>query len=93
MLCTPPKGTRAEERLARDYFDMYRFEWPDDESVNFHLPPGDLIRLLRRSGLTVEDLIEVRAPEGGSTRHIDIAMLDWAHRWPTEEIWKARKSS
>jgi SAM-dependent methyltransferase len=91
MLCTPPEGTRAEEQLARDYFGMYRFEWPDDDSVNFHLPSGDLIRLLRRSGLTVEDLIEVRAPEGGTTRDTDIAMFDWARRWPSEEIWKARK--
>src|SRR6202165_4766271 len=39
--CTPPEGTRAEERLARDYFGMYRFEWPDDDSVEFHLPHGD----------------------------------------------------
>jgi SAM-dependent methyltransferase len=91
MLCTPPEGTRAEERLARDYFGMYRFEWPDDDSVEFHLPHGDLIRLFRQNGLTVEDLIEIRAPEDGTTRDTDLVPLDWARRWPSEEIWRARK--
>ena len=93
MLCTPPEGTRAEEWLARDYFGMYRFEWPDDDSVEFHLSHDDLIRLLRRSGLTVEDLIEVRAPGGEATGDTDIATFDWARRWPSEEIWKARKGA
>jgi SAM-dependent methyltransferase len=91
MLCTPPEGTRAEERLAREFFGMHRFEWPDDLSVEFHLSPGKMIRLLRRCGFTVEDLIEVRAPEGGTTRHTDMVTLDWARRWPCEEIWRARK--
>jgi hypothetical protein len=45
---------------------MHRFEWPDDDSVEFHLSHGDMIRLLRRCGLEVEDLIELR-PEPGAT--------------------------
>ena len=89
-LCTPPEGTAAEERLARDYFGMHRFEWPDDDSVEFHLPHGEWIRLLRRNGFTIEDLIEIQAPEGASTR-FDFLTAEWARRWPSEEIWKARK--
>jgi SAM-dependent methyltransferase len=90
MLCSPPEGTITEERLARDYFDMHRFEWPQDHSVEFHLPYGEWIRLFRRCGFTVEDLIEIRAPEDGSTRH-DYVTLEWARRWPSEEIWKLRR--
>jgi SAM-dependent methyltransferase len=89
-LCTPPEGTAAEERLARDYFGMHRFEWPDDDSVEFHLPHGEWIRLLRRNGFTIEALIEIQAPEGATTR-FDFVLADWARRWPSEEIWKARR--
>jgi SAM-dependent methyltransferase len=91
MLCTPPEGTAVEERLARDYFGMHRFEWPDDHSVEFHLPYGEWVRLFRRCGLTVEDLIEIRAPEDASPNRWDFVSPEWARRWPSEEIWKLRK--
>ena len=38
---------------------MHRFEWPDDDSVEFHLGHGDMIRLLRGCGFEVEELIEL----------------------------------
>ncbi len=80
----------ATERLLRPYFGMRRFEWPDDPGVEFHLGYGDMIRVLRSSGFEVLDLIEVRAPEGGTTNdHLQDPA--WARRWPSEEIWKARK--
>jgi SAM-dependent methyltransferase len=91
MLCTPPEGTPVEERLARDYFGMHRFEWPDDGSVEFHLPYGEWLRLFRRCGLTLEDLIEIRAPEDAPPNRWDFVSLEWARRWPSEEIWKLRK--
>jgi hypothetical protein len=69
---------------------MHRFEWPDSNSVEFHLGHGDMIRLLRRCRLDVEDLLELR-PEPGSTPTHALATLDWARQWPCEEIWKARK--
>jgi hypothetical protein len=49
-----------------------------------------MIRLLRRCGLEVEDLIELR-PEPGATASHPLATLKWARRWPCEEVWKARK--
>jgi SAM-dependent methyltransferase len=91
MLCTPDQdGLPAAERLLRPYFGMHRFEWPDDESVEFHLGHGDMIRLLRRWGFEVEDLIEIR-PEPGATASHSLATLEWARQWPSEEVWKARK--
>ena len=91
MLCVPDEEEApATDRLLRPYFGMHRFEWPDDVSVEFHLGHGDLIRLLRRSGFEVEDLIEVR-PAPDATTEWAYAPIEWARRWPIEEIWKARK--
>ncbi len=91
MLTVPDQdGLPAGEQLLRPYFGMHRFEWPDDESVEFHLGHGDIISLLRRCGLEVEDLLELQPPPGATTSH-PIATIDWARRWPTEEVWKARK--
>ena len=93
MLCTPDlESEAATDRLLRDYFDMHRFEWPDDTSVEFHIGYGDMIRLLRSTGFEVEDLIEVRPAADAVSRRPN-APVEWAHRWPVEEIWKARKRS
>lgn len=37
----------ATDQLVRDYFGMHRFEWPEDDTIAFHLGYGDWIRLLR----------------------------------------------
>jgi SAM-dependent methyltransferase len=89
MLCMPDAGA-AGDRMLRDYFGMHRFDWPDDPGVEFHLGYGDWIRLLRGSGFEVEDLLEVRPPEGSTTRY-PFVTLEWSRRWPCEEIWKARR--
>jgi len=91
MLCVPDEaGAPASDRMIRDYFGMYRFDWADEESTEFCLPHGEWIRLLRANGLEIEDLIEIQAPEGATTRY-EFATVEWARRWPLEEIWKARK--
>ena len=83
-------GEPATEHLLRPYFGMHRIEWPDDNSVEFHLPHGELIALLRASGFEIEALIEVRPAADATTRFPHVT-LDWARKWPCEEIWKARK--
>jgi SAM-dependent methyltransferase len=90
-LCMPAEdGVAATDRLLRPAFGMYRIEWPGDLGVEFHLSHGDWIRLLRRSGFEVEDLIEIRPPAEASTRY-PFVTLEWARQWPCEEVWKARK--
>jgi SAM-dependent methyltransferase len=91
MLCMPDADDApATTALLRPYFGMRRVEWSSDESVEFHLPHGDWIRLLRANGFAVEDLIEIRPPAGSTSRY-PFVTLDWARRWPCEEVWKARK--
>jgi SAM-dependent methyltransferase len=90
-LCVPEVG-RAEERLFRPQFGMYRVEWPDSEGVEYNLAHGDWIRLLRGHGFDIEGLIEVQAPEDArSPVYYDHVSVEWARKWPSEEIWQARK--
>jgi SAM-dependent methyltransferase len=92
MLCAPDEEAPPGTQLLRDYFGMHRFEWSDDNSVEFHLPYGEWIRLLRANDFELLDLIELRAPEGAPPhRNATTATPEWARNWPSEEIWRARK--
>jgi SAM-dependent methyltransferase len=90
MACTPPDGSPAEEVLVRSYFSKYQVEFQGDDAVEFHLTHGHWVRLLRASGFVLENLIEVRPPMGAKAR-FGFVSLEWARRWPSEEIWVARK--
>jgi len=91
IMCAPQaEDEPAGERLLRPYFGMHRIEWNDDDSVEFHLPHGELIALLRTSGFEIEALIEVQPPADATTR-FPHATPEWARRWPYEEVWKARR--
>jgi SAM-dependent methyltransferase len=91
MLCLPDaEDEPAADRLLRPYFGLHRMQWSDDDCVEFHLPHGELIALLRASGFEIEALIEVRPPDGSTTR-FPYATLEWAQRWPCEEVWKVRR--
>ena len=81
-----PAGTT----LRRPYFGMHRVEWPDDPGVEFHLPFGEWIRLLRAHGFTIEDLVELRPAEGATTKY-GFVDYEWARNWPSEQVWRARK--
>jgi SAM-dependent methyltransferase len=93
MLTFPEEDLPADEHLHRAHFGMHRFEWPDGEgSVEFYIPHGDMIRLLRSSGFEVEDLVEIRAPVDAKLATDPLATPEWGRRWPIEEVWKARKA-
>jgi SAM-dependent methyltransferase len=89
MLCLPQDGP-VTDRMIRDLFGLHRLV--DAGGVEFYLPHGERIRLLRACGLVVEDLIEVQAPEGGSNGFVEEITLEWARRWPSEEVWVATKT-
>ena len=59
-------------------------------TTEFQLPYGQWVRVLHEAGFTLERLEELQAPEGASTPwpFVDAA---WAHRWPSECVWVARK--
>lgn len=82
----------AKDRLQRPMFGMYRTVWPDDTAVEFHLPHGEWIRLLREHGFEIERLVELQAPPDAlDSPSYAFVTADWARKWPSEEIWIARK--
>ena len=90
VLCLGDEATDvATERLARPQRGMHRFDWPDDDSIEFHLSHGDQLRLLRSCGFEVEDIIELYVDPAATTRYTFMT-AEWAAKWPVEEVWRAR---
>jgi SAM-dependent methyltransferase len=90
MLCALEDEQAVSETLQRPQFGMRRFEWPGEEGVDFHLPHGEMLRVLRATGFAVEALHELQAPDGPAETPFWVAR-SWARRWPCEEVWHARK--
>ncbi len=93
MLTFPNDGEKATESLQRPHFGMHRFVDANNTaaSVEFHIPHGEMIRLFRRSGFEIENLIEIGAPSAGSDVPYRMATVRWAQRWPNEQAWVVRK--
>jgi SAM-dependent methyltransferase len=87
-ICWDEEKDEFGAELRATYFDLHREETPEG-SIHFNLPYGEWIRLFRRSGLVVEDLVEPRPDAAAHTTYG--FPLEWAIRWPSETIWKARK--
>jgi SAM-dependent methyltransferase len=88
FVCWNDERDALDERLSRAYFGMR--VW-DQESVDFMLPYGEWIRLFRANGFVVEDLIEPRPMARARTTYPWYAPLEWARRFPSENIWKLQK--
>jgi SAM-dependent methyltransferase len=91
-LCLPYPGS-VSDRLVRDLFGLHEVARRGGSGTvyrQFALPHGEMIRLLAGCGLVVEDLIEVRVPEGATTEFAGYPE-EWIARWPAEEVWFARR--
>ena len=92
MLCMPDTGT-VQERLLRPQLGMNRMDWLDTGETEFQLGHGDLIRLLRQSGFEVLDMVEIFASANAENHPFygEYMSVEWAQKWPSEEMWRARK--
>jgi hypothetical protein len=90
-LAMPASGP-CGDRLVRPQRGLHTVTWPDEEGVEFHLAHGEWIALLRDHGLTVTALHELYAPEGAAPTRFDWVSVEWARRWPVEEIWTSVKA-
>ena len=88
-ICWEEEGDRVLDRFQRSYFGTHRLE--DANEVDFNLPFGEWIRLFRQCRLAVEDLVEIRPPESARTTYAAYVPLEWARRWPAENVWVLRK--
>jgi SAM-dependent methyltransferase len=86
-----PEDDNPSDRLWLDYWTLQIVEEPG-EPVSFQLPYGTWIRLFRRHGLVVEDLLELRPPADAESSYRDQQAREWALRWPMEHIWRARRT-
>jgi SAM-dependent methyltransferase len=77
------------DRLRKDYFGLHA-EVGTDGDVSYALPYGEWIRLFRANGLVVDDLIELQPPADATTTYTFLG-LEWARRWPGEQIWVVSK--
>lgn len=89
-ICFPPGAEEAVTELQTDYFGMHSLE--EEGFTDYMLAYGDWVRLFRANGLIIEDLVETRPDEGDPNTSYEGRPLEWARRWPAENIWKLRKS-
>jgi len=80
---------RQTRKLHIDYAQLGEMP-PEDGTIDWALPAGQWIRVLREHGFEVEDLLELVAPANIETTYEDFAPPKWARRWPAEWIWRAR---
>jgi ubiquinone/menaquinone biosynthesis C-methylase UbiE len=93
MICSPDDD-RVTERLIRPLKGMLRLDWFSEgaPASEFHLPTGDLFQLLRRTGFQVNDYRQLFASDDAVDHSFyNYVPAEWARRWPSEEIWRARK--
>jgi SAM-dependent methyltransferase len=93
-MCFDPATDEVEDQLHADYFSLGRSEimgWGPGPHLEYQLTYGGWIRLFRRCGLVIEDLIETRVPENATSTYWTPAEIEWSKRWPSEHIWKLRK--
>jgi SAM-dependent methyltransferase len=83
-------GATASTSLQRPQFGLRAVDY--GTSTEFTLPHGEMLRLLRSSGFTVDDLVEIQASESDHRGYGEVSS-SWARQWPSEEIWKARLTS
>lgn len=87
-LCVPEFGP-ATDRLQRTHHELGRMEF---DGVEHHPSHGQWIGVLRAHGFEVLALHELTAPpDAQDPGFYEIAEVDWARRWPAEDLWVARR--
>jgi SAM-dependent methyltransferase len=86
----------ATDRLTKHWdFLLERMDFrAEGGGIEFHPPTGIMLGHLRRAGFELLELHELLAPEGARTHpRYDFVTADWGRRWPSAEIWVARKQA
>jgi SAM-dependent methyltransferase len=89
-LCWDKEADRMGTELKRDYFGLHRIE-DAAGPIEYELQYGDWIRLFRENGFEIEELREIRPPEGAESTYRSPEETEWARSWPMEQIWIVRR--
>lgn len=93
IVATPLNGADCDRYLHRSYFGINRQDWREVEinpgGIEFNLTQSGWLKLFRDTGFEVIDYLELRAP---ATTKVQFSIPgDWAHNWPSEQVWKLKK--
>lgn len=86
------KKEKQSRRLHRSYDELGYWDLGDG-TVDWSVPTGEWISLFRANGFQVEQLIELRAPDGATTTYEEFVPYSWARRWPAEHVWRVTRST
>ncbi len=90
-VCWNDTENRLDDRLHHEYAEVRHWSGPNGTG-GVHLSHGEAVRVLVGAGFVIENLIEVRAPSGDArTTWAHLAPIEWARRWPVDDIWVARR--
>ena len=90
VLCMTDDAGPAET-LQRPQRGLFRLDWTEPEpEIEFQMGHGEWVRLLRANGFEIEDLVELYAREDAVDHAYYHSNAEWAKKWPSEEIWRAR---
>ena len=87
-------AARTTEEALAELGSVFQLEEPPAgwDDVARAVPAGP-IALLRKHGFEVEALHEPRPGESAENpNYYDFVDVEWAQKWPAEEIWVARKA-
>jgi SAM-dependent methyltransferase len=90
-LCTPDEDeTPITSELVRPQFGQYRTKWPEYPGIEYHVSHGTWIRVLGAHGFVLDALHELRpGDDAASHEYYYVIPVEWARRWPGEELWEA----
>jgi len=92
VLSWDESGEVIGERLVRPQKDLNQITWADDGTTEFQMGHSEWIKVLRANGLEILDMAELYAPDDATEHPYYSFVVEWARKWPWEEIWRARKS-
>lgn len=88
--CYDDAAGKVTACLQHSYFGPEAIQ-ERDGAASYHLTYGAWIKTLLGAGLVVEDLIEPRPAPSLRNGYAEMDPPDWAHHWPAEMLWVARK--
>ncbi|MGI9622685.1 MAG: class I SAM-dependent methyltransferase [Acidimicrobiales bacterium] len=95
MACTPLSGAKVDFQLHRSYFELGELDWRDVEidpgGVEFNMAISGWFALFARTGFSVDNYLEPEPPASETETRFEIP-LEWAQRFPSEQVWFLTKT-
>ena len=84
----------ATRTLLNPYFGMHRIDYQEPDGspgTEFNLPISEWMRLFSEVGFEVISFLELRSKKRDD-KQVFFVTADWAYDYPSEQVWKLRKT-